>query len=317
MTRPDYFEPAAPHPVHGFQNAFEEAGRRRFEENPEEFRHGAMNEWLALKDIISNFATVIVADMPKGMPDSVYTADGSISLINVDTGEEVSILSHFTNAHRGGEVALHKKILQEHFPNRILHQSPFALEGTGDNVYDPYRDIFWSGYVDNPNSAQAAHGRSDIRGHHFLQEKTGVGVVSLKTMKPLYHIDTVLAPLPGGHILAYLDGMPEETRSKFLDHAFKHFGLKPETHLIQVSKADAMAFACNVRCFDNDVIIPQCSQELQDTIRGKGYNVKAMNMHYLIAGGGASHCATGNLSEKRIPGGFHHRPDLLAQVMEI
>lgn len=318
MTRPDHFEPAKPHPDHGYQNAFEESGRKRFMADPMAFRRGAMNEWLALKGIVANFADVIVAQMPEGMADFVYTADGSISLVNAYTGEEVSVLSQFTNANRGQEVAFHKAILEEHFPSRVLHQSPFALEGTGDNVYDQYRNLFWSGCVDNPNPGKADHGRSDIRAHAFLAEKTGVEVVSMHTQKPLYHMDTVLAPLPGGHMLAYLEGMPEATRGKFLDNAFKRFGLKAEQYLIQVSKEDAMAFACNVRCFGKNIIIPLCSEKLQDDIRGKGYNVWPMNMDHLIGGGGSGHCATNNLTEIMVPGGgLHKNRNLLELALQV
>ena len=96
MCRPDDFEPAKPHPVYGYANKFEEAGRIKFEKDPAGFHRQAAAEWLSLYDIFEKHADVTVLPSSPGMNDKVFTADASFSLDNV------TILSSFTNAQKAG-----------------------------------------------------------------------------------------------------------------------------------------------------------------------------------------------------------------------
>lgn len=121
--------------------------------------------------------------------------------------------------------------------------------------------------------------------------------------RPFFHIDTSMTPLTNGHIIAYKDGMKQEAFEKLIREGFKRYSMNPDEYLILVDKKDADAYACNLRCVGNTVIMPTCSDELQDRIREKGYDVVTHNMSQFIYDGGAMHCLTNNLNERRITGG--------------
>src|SRR6516225_2587076 len=67
-----------------------------------------------------------------------------------------------------------------------------VLEGAGDCVWDERRNLFWMGYGPRSDAA-AAHAVTDM----FARE-----VVALElTDQRFYHMDTALAPLPGGEVM--------------------------------------------------------------------------------------------------------------------
>ena len=186
---------------------------------------------------------------------------------------------------------------------RLFVQSLHKIEGNGDNVPDPFRGIIWSGYTDQANFSMAAHGRSSLEAHEFLSDHTKVPVVSLRTIKPFYHIDTVLGPLPNGHILAHHKSLHPDSHKKFLTHAFENYGLDPHEYLIPVTTKDAFLLAANVRCFGNHVIMPNCSPELHETVRSKGYEVEIADISAFLAGGGGIHCLSNVINEPMpVPG---------------
>ncbi len=305
MCPPDHFEPAPPHPEHGYANIFEEAGRKKFEENPPEFRDQAHEQWHALRDILSRHADIILIEPQPEKPDQVYTADASFSLhLHGIAGQEiVTILSNFTNEKRAHETEKHHVTLCRIGDERLFVQSLHKIEGNGDNVPDPFRGIIWSGYTGQPDFSTASHGRSSLEAHEFLSGHTKIPVVSLQTIKPFYHIDTVLGPLPNGHILAHHESLHPDSHKKFLTHAFENYGLDPNEYLIPVSTKDAFLLAANVRCFGNHVIMPHCSPELQDKVRSKGYEVEIADISAFLAGGGGIHCLSNVINEPMpVPG---------------
>ena len=60
------------------------------------------------------------------------------------------------------------------------------LEGSGDNLYDCYRDCFWSGYSSKLSPEGTSSGRSSLYAHKRLEEHTGVSIKSLEVIKPFF-----------------------------------------------------------------------------------------------------------------------------------
>ncbi len=246
--------------------------------------------------------------------DLVFTADPSLSLITVSQKDalsanplEITILSNFNNRQRQDEVNENARFIESNFPERPIIRSYFRTEGTGDNVYNPFRDVFWSGYLPTiEKNGMPCDGRSDIRTHTVLREITGVDVISMNVCgidRGFFHVDTSMTPLSKGHILCYKDGMSEEAYHKIITQGLAAYGLPLEEYLIEVSQEDAHSYACNLRSVGDTLIMPLCSEGLQERLKKAGYKVVTTNMSHFIGNGGAMHCVTNNLNEQRIVGG--------------
>jgi N-dimethylarginine dimethylaminohydrolase len=307
MCPPDYYKISPPDSTHGHANEFAKKGHEVFMEDTKGFREKAMVEWTKLKGIFEAAgAKIILIEPDKIAEDAVFTADPSLSLVTQRSRmtSSISIFSHFSNEPRQREVALSSQAIEAYDASRILLGSHHRSEGTGDNVYDPFRDCFWSGYIPKAGRENAAQGRSDIRSHRILTELTKVPVNSMAVEGPFFHIDTSMAPLPGGHIVCYPDGMKAEAYERILKEGLDRYGLKHKDYLIKVSKEDAFKYACNLRVIGKTVIIPECSQELQDRINKAGYEVVTVPMQQFIYSGGGPHCLSNNINETRVIGGF-------------
>jgi len=304
MCPPDGYEIPAPNPNTGHANDFAIQGYAEFKKSPKKFRKEAERQWVNLRNIFNDLG-VITVEMPpqENQPDLVFTADPSLSFQD-RTGKLVTIFSRFSNEERQIEVDAHSAFFEKELPERPLVSSHYRIEGTGDNVYDPARDLFWSGYTHTAGRHNAAAGRSDQRAHSALQQLTGVDVVSLAVKRPFFHIDTSLGALSRGHLVVYKGGMQPLAYQKMISNAFDRFGLKRDEFLIEVSEEDAAKYACNLRCVGNTVIMPEVSNELQERIRAKGYQVITTNLSQFIYSGGSVHCLTNNLNEQRVYGGI-------------
>jgi N-dimethylarginine dimethylaminohydrolase len=287
---------------HAPANDFSVKGYEEYSKDPEAFVAKARQQWTRLRDVFNQLgAKVVVMKAKPHQPDQVFTTDPSLSLKTAD-GTLITIFSRFSNEGRQQEVADQAAFLEKNAAGSILLNAHFRTEG-GDNVYDRFRDVFWSGYTRSPGRDGAASGRSDIRAHKALSQATGVEVVDIEVKEPFFHIDTSLAPLPDGHIVCYRGGMSDEAFEEMQRKAFDRYGLDRKEYLIEVSKEDAAAYACNLRCVGKTIVMPTCSRELQDKLTGIGYKVITLEMSQFIYTGGAVHCLANNINETRIPGG--------------
>lgn len=283
-------------------NDFSIKGYEEYSKDPAAFVAKARQQWTRLRDVFNQLgAQTIVLKAVPNQPDQVFTTDPSLSLRTAD-GKLITIFSRFSNEGRQQEVAQQSAFIEGHEPGSVMLNAHFRTEG-GDNVYDSFRDVFWSGYTKTPGRDGAASGRSDIRAHKALQQATGVEVVDIEVKEPFFHIDTSLAPLPDGHIVCYRGGMSDEAFEEMQKKAFDRYGLDRNKYLIEVSAEDAAAYACNLRCINNTIVMPTCSQELQDRLKAIGYKVITLDMSQFIMTGGAVHCLANNINETRVPGG--------------
>jgi len=307
MCPPERFTIPEPPPGAGHANEMCVEGRRVFAQDPAGFRKRASDKWERLRATLERElgAEIITLEPREGLDDQVFAADASISLCWTDEhGEQAgaALLSRFTYEERQPEAELHAAAIEAFDPTREIKRAGFNIEGCGDNVYDPKRDLFWSGCTRSPDRATAGAGRSDPRAHAQLAELTGVEVVSLEVRKPFFHLDTAVAVLPFGHILCCKDGLAPHAYETLKERAFEPFGLDAESHLIEVTKEDAARYACNVVARGTLVVLPQVSDDLLDTLRDRGYEPLPHDLTEFIHSGGGPHCLVNQLNERRFPG---------------
>lgn len=312
MSKPDHFKIAKPCTENGSANRFLIKGYKEYIKDPVGFQIKALEQWTELHRILTEElgCKVILTEPTEGLDDQVFTADPSLSLVTIPKSDccnaiLTTVFSKFSNVERQNEVIPQQRSINqlnvEH--NHVL--SPHHFEGNGDNLYDQYRDIIWSGYTKKPGREGAALGRSDKKAHDLLQQTTKVNVVSLEMKNGFFHIDTAFAPLNGGHILMYPGAFSIEDVRKIRKAACEDFGLEPKDYAICTSPADAEKFACNVISVGNMIVMPECSERLQDRLREKGYCPITTPLDHLIMAGGAGHCSVNQVNMLRIPGGLY------------
>lgn len=297
MCEPTYFKIPEPDTTWGHFNDQSEQGWHEYKQNPELYRQNAYSQWVAFKDtLISVFnAKVLLLEPVEDLFDQVFTADASLSLI--DTSHHFSFISQFTHPKRCQESKVHEKIIKTHFPSREIIPFDAACEGAGDNVYDSFRDVYWSGFnatLDNP-----AKGRSDKQSHQQLQDCLGIKVNSIQVIRPFFHVDTCLASLSKGHILLYKNGIDATSYEMLLENGFHKLGLDPAKYLIEVSSDAAHQYVCNVINIGNKIVMAKCSTELPNTLRNLGYEVFEVDVSYFIKAGGGPHCLTNYINHPR------------------
>lgn len=296
MCAPDYFKLSGPDPHYGFANDMIAKGYESYINDTGGFSQKAVLQWHDFKKLIEEKlgAETTLLEPNMHLQDQVFTADASLSLVTKQ-GQDITLISSMTHPLRLQEVQIHRQKIEELFPERIIDMNPFPSEGSGDNLYDPFRNLFWSGYVDRPSSERPAEGRSDRRAHAFLSKITGVDVISLQVQRPFFHIDTTLAALPLGHILAFPQGMTQDSYHKLYDKAFTPFGLDPTEYLIEVTEEEALKYSCNLIYVGRKVLMTECGERLPRLLQEKGYEVFTTNVSCFIQAGGGPHCLTNNL----------------------
>src|SRR5215831_11961880 len=126
-----------------------------------------------------------------GLPDLVFTANAAVVL------DRQALLARFRHPQRQREEAHFEaafRSLQAHGHIDAVRKLPegLVLEGAGDCVWDERRNLFWMGY--GP--------RSDAAAARAVEDTFAREVVALELADPrFYHMDTALAPLPGGEVM--------------------------------------------------------------------------------------------------------------------
>lgn len=301
----------------------------------------AQEQWHDFKSTIEKIGgRVILVPAKEGLLDQVYTADPAAfhtDVIFTPDGEDIERIhfkamhSKFTNADRQGELTSHFNTSCEHTralrtaahgTNITIGQSfqkaQFNTEGSGDNVYDRYRGLWWSGYVQNPSDPKS--GRSDIRAHAELATLTNRGVMSLEVCgdgyNDYFHIDTSQTPLPRGHVLSYDGGITEGSHDLMRRTALVDFGLPEDDYLIKVSKADAELMACNLTpVTEKDLIVNSLlSDTLVNSLERAGYNTHPVDYSEFLKGGGFFHCTANHINIMGPKGGIANDPDFYDRI---
>src|SRR5215831_12038674 len=152
----------------------------------------AAREWDGLyRKLLALGAAIELVPPAAGLPDLVFTANAAIVL------DRQVLLARFRHPERQREEAHFEaafRSLQAHGLLDAVRKLPdgLVLEGAGDCVWDERRDLFWMGYGPRSDAA-AARAVEDT----FAREVMALELADAR----FYHIDTALAPLPGGEVM--------------------------------------------------------------------------------------------------------------------
>jgi N-dimethylarginine dimethylaminohydrolase len=302
MCPPTYFDIVETQCVGG--NGFLIEGSSEYQKDKDRNLYIMNQDWRSFQTQLTQRGVKVVNMEPRpGLVDEVFTADQSQSYVFVTRANgklvesnSITVFSNFAHPGRVNEtkeaVDMFSAISKQAgfagmFENRTFIHAEQKMEGTGDNLIDPYRGIIVSGYGKR-NSAESLG---------ELHEKTGIPVYGIKSQEPFFHVDTYTCILPGGYVL-YAPEVMNEEGIKQLDAAlFKNLPELKEKYGIVVSKQDAEAFVCNAVIVGDEIIMQPCSEVLKKAIQSKGLKVSFAPAQIANLSGGGFHCMTNKINQ--------------------
>jgi len=245
----------------------------------------AEREWTALhRKLVELGAAVELVPPAPGLPDLVFTANAAVVL------DRQALLARFRHPQRQREEAHFEaafRALQARGRIDAVRKLPdgLVLEGAGDSVWDEGRNLFWMGY--GP--------RSDAAAAHAVADMFGREVVALELAdERFYHMDTALAPLPGGEVMylpsAFTAAGNAAIRERVAPHA-----------RIEIAIEDGRRLAANAVGLGETLIMSGCGRRLRAELNERGYDVVTTPLPSFLRSGGSAFCLTLRLDRRSVP----------------
>ncbi len=245
----------------------------------------AEREWGALYRKLTKLGAAIELLAPvSGLPDLVFTANAAIVL------DGRALLAHFRHPERQREEAHFEaafRALQARGLIDAVRKLPknLMLEGAGDCVWDARRKLFWMGY--GP--------RSDVSAVRAVEDMFAQDVVTLELADPrFYHMDTALAPLPGGEVMYLPTAFTAAARGVIRARVAPH-------ERIEIAMEDGCRLAANAVTLGNTLIMSGCGRRLRAELGERGYEIVATPLSSFLRSGGSAFCLTLRLDRRSVP----------------
>ena len=216
-----------------------------------------------------------------GVPDLVFAANAAVVL------DRKVLLSRFRHPERRREEPVYGAALNELYATGLFDElvpvpEDVVLEGAGDCIWDPVRQLFWMGYGF----------RSEISAAAFVERTFGARGVPLELRDPrFYHLDTALCALPCGGILHY----PGAFTPLALEILYAE--VAPEDRLA-LDESEACSFAANAVAFGRAIVMSTCSIRLCRVLEERGYAVLQTPLDAFLRSGGSACCLTLRLDHR-------------------
>jgi ornithine--oxo-acid transaminase len=231
-------------------------------------RRQAVQQWEDLYAVLSQLADIYLVEPMAGSPDMVFTANAGLA------HEGIVAISSFYHPERQGEEPHFRAWFREagYAVVDLPRETPF--EGEGDALFSIDGSRLWIGYGTRTLEAS----------HDALQRLWGIEVTSLHLVDPrFYHLDTCFAPLEDGSLLYYPPAFDEVSLKKI--EAFYPVGKR-----IEVREEDALSFACNAVNLGKTIVLNCISANLEQELRGRGFDVLQVQLDEFLKAGGAAKC---------------------------
>jgi N-dimethylarginine dimethylaminohydrolase len=234
----------------------------------------AYEEWSAIKRTYEALGfPVTVVDGTDDFPDIVFAANQLLPYVDAD-GQPALVLSHMAKVERQGEVAYLAESLRPLGYSMHPLKTVLPLEGTGDAIWHPGRNLIWGG-----------HGfRTDESSWEEVAEITGARVVPLTLIhEHMYHLDVALMPIDESTAFSYRGAFDEESWARLVA-AFPR--------LIEVPPSEAVeGFALNGHCPDEKtLLLPSGNPETRRLAESLGLTVQELPTREFQKSGGSIFC---------------------------
>ncbi|MCB1651139.1 MAG: hypothetical protein KDI46_03715 [Alphaproteobacteria bacterium] len=318
MCAPDSYDPRSE--VHEEVNGYVENGMVHGSDSVEFVPQKAQEQFVMLRDKLQSLgASIVLRPSTAGLLDEVFKADPSLNLVKPQFDDQNNLQkmcfrvlsSNFCHHARQPEVSNQqsdfvfvKNLAHERYgvaaDLHMIFQDECFGEGTGDNIYDPARNVFWCGYNHKHGEPDPTRGRSDLEFHEVIEQRMNFAdrCHPLHVADGFFHLDTTFGVLPRGEVICYPGGMTENSLALMRQKAFADYGLNEKDYLIEIDRADADKFACNfVAVNDTDIVTSAISDELKEKIEGKGYKVHRVDLSQFHMAGGGAHCMVNRINQ--------------------
>ncbi|MDA0707264.1 MAG: hypothetical protein O2907_05675 [Proteobacteria bacterium] len=235
----------------------------------------AKDQWRRLRDLVAQFAEIVLIDPHPRLPDMVFTANAGAVY-----GNKV-IASHFMPMERRPEEAIFKRWFRDNGFELLDLDEKIGFEGAGDCLLDRGGPWLWTGFGF----------RTEIGAHPKIAEFFDVELVSIRlTDARFYHIDTCFCPLTGGYLMYHPPAFDYDSRIAIESRI-------PSHKRIVVDTQDAGNFACNAINIDDNVILNKASEPLKARLMLAGFNVHECELSEFLKAGGSAKCLSLKLNE--------------------
>ena len=242
-------------------------------------------EWQALERRLRELGAAIEHVSPApNLPDLVFTANAAVVL------DRIALLARFRHPERQREESHYEaafRALQAHGIIDAVRRLPdgLVLEGAGDCVLDRARNLFWMGF--GP--------RSDAHAQAAVADLFGLDTQPLELADPrFYHMDTALAPLPGGEVM-YLPGAFTAAGKAAIRERVA------ADERIEITIEDGCRLAANAVALGNTLIMSGCSRRLRAKLGERGYEIVTTPLSSFLRSGGSAFCLTLRLDRRSVP----------------
>jgi N-dimethylarginine dimethylaminohydrolase len=234
----------------------------------------AHEEWSDIKRAYESLGfPVMVVDGTDDYPDVVFAANQLLPYLDA-AGKPALVLSHMAKVERQGEVAYLADSFRELGYSLHPLKTVLPLEGTGDAVWHPGKNLIWGG-----------HGfRTDESSWEEVAEITGARVVPLSLIhEHMYHLDVALMPIDENTAFSYHGAFDEESWARLVA-AFPR--------LIEVPASEAVeGFALNGHCPDGKtLLLPTGNPETRRLAESLGLDVRELPTREFQKSGGSIFC---------------------------
>ena len=234
----------------------------------------AHDEWSAIRRTYESLGfPVTVVDGVDEFPDLVFAANQILPYVD-ESGDPALVLSHMAKPERQGEVPYLTESLRAHGMRTCPLRTVQPLEGTGDALWHPDKNLMWGG-----------HGfRTSEAAWQEVAELTGARVVPLTLVEPrMYHLDVALMPIDETTAFSYRGAFDEESWAR-LETGFER--------LIEVDAEEALhGFALNGHCPDGkNLLLPAGNPNTRAEAEAIGLKVHELSTIEFQKAGGSIFC---------------------------
>lgn len=264
MCAPDYFT------VRDVKNPFMAASQ------PIDLRR-AREQWTALRDTFASHGIeTLTIDPVEDLEDMVFAAN-QVFVGRCASGP-FAIPSRMRYASRQREVPYFAAWFQRNgfaVVDLALDGDGEFLEGHGDLLWHPGRAHVWAGYGFRSSQAGVAKCAGVIAEY-------GIYVTPLQLVdETFYHLDTCFAPLSEDAALVYAPALAADSCQRLR---------AGWNRLHEVSRDDALGFACNGVAVDGGYILPHVSGALETVLKRESLRPIVVDTSEFEKAGGSVFC---------------------------